>query len=61
MSIAIVLAAVGSLFLLFLLALVVTNVHDRHARRTAFAGAPRHVRVLRDDPLDPVPRHLTST
>jgi len=62
MSILIVLAAVGSLHLLFWLALVVTNVHDHHARPTAFAGAPSHVRVLRDDALDQcraIDEHMT--
>jgi hypothetical protein len=53
MSIITVLGAVGGLHALFLLALVVTNRHDVEARPTAFAGPPTHVRLLRDDPLDP--------
>jgi hypothetical protein len=63
MSIISVLGAVGGLHILFLLALVVTNRHDVQARPTAFAGPPTHVRVLRDDPVDPrratAPEHMT--
>ena len=47
-----VLGAVTGLYVLFLLALVVTSRHERTMPR-AFAGPPRHVRVLQDEPRDP--------
>jgi hypothetical protein len=57
------LGIVTGLYSLFLLALVVTSHHDRRKTPTAFAGAPTHVRVLRDDPQDPrrsaQPEHMT--
>ena len=49
--------------ILFLLALIVTKRHDVQAAHSTFAGPPRHVRVLLEDPHDPrrvaAPEHMT--
>jgi hypothetical protein len=63
MSTITVLGAVGGLHILFLLALIVTKRHDVEAADPPFAGPPTHVRVLRENPLDPrrtaAPEHMT--
>jgi hypothetical protein len=63
MSTITVLGAVGGLHILFLLALIVTKRHDVQAAHSTFAGPPRHVRVLLEDPHDPrrvaAPEHMT--